>query len=125
VRYAIFSLILILTGCATVPLGDTQTIANFKTRTYDVAYDPCWTATINALESQNFPIEDIDKDNGLIKTGSRSVTIFLFKQRALVHVTKVTDSSTRVKVTLYLDSTEVGNQAEYRTFFAALDKAMP
>lgn len=120
-----FSVIIFwIIGCATIPTANLSAAQQYKTRTYAVALTPCFAATLQALENANFPIQDIDKDNGLIITGNRSVTMYSFQQKASVHVTAIDATSTQVKINLMLDGKEVFNQHDYRILFDAIQKAL-
>lgn len=56
--------IAILMGCAT-----TQSLPiEYRSRTYDVAYDVAFDAVVLALAEQGYAIEEANKDQGIIST---------------------------------------------------------
>lgn len=116
------TLLLIFSGCAVQPLLNIEERKKVKERTYPYSYAVTFNSTVATLETIGFPIEKIDKENGLILTGTRSVTFFNFKQRASVHIVEAGNNATIVRLNLFLDDRETVGREDYDSIFNSIDK---
>lgn len=65
----IWMIALVLTGCTTIPLYPI-----FKERIMVADFDSTWQATLAALEEEDFPLDFISKEKGIIETKSLTIS---------------------------------------------------
>jgi hypothetical protein len=73
-RFTGLALVLLATGCSYLHPGATD---------WDIegSYDQVFQATLETLEAREFPIEEVDRDEGRIVTGKRPVRVIEVRRR--------------------------------------------
>ena len=116
--------LLLLSGCAGIATMSADQREQFTKKVYSDSYENIFNATLRALKNDGYPIIFIDKQNGIINTGSKSINIFLMQQKINVSISKLSEEKTSVQLFLSVDNKENQDFSDYKNIFILIEKEL-
>lgn len=108
--------LLMLSGCTTMPINSSPAK---QEEVFNLSFDDVWKQVVEVLSDENYPIESIEKDSGLIttefiSTGGDQIQRIARLEKGMffawttgsyklnIFVVSIDDSHTRVKINPYI-----------------------
>lgn len=98
---------LVLAGCAHLHPWATD-------RNIEGTYDQVFQATLKTLEAREFPIEEVDREEGRIVTGKRPVRVIETRRRVETARAHIQEDDGEAEVRLVLTMMDQGGSVEQR-----------